>query len=432
MRLTFLDLFSGIGGFRYALEQRGHTAIGYSEIDSHAKRTYQINYATSGELDLGNIREIDAAALPNFDLLVGGFPCQSFSMAGLRQGFDDHIRGTLFFEIIRILRDKRPKYFILENVKGLISHDKPNGKGYPSMVHPDYDGKKKSIGRTLQVIEQSLDAADYYFTWQILNTKDYGLPQSRERIFFVGQRKDLGPFHYFFPSPEPLHLTVWDILEDEVDQKYLLSELIQNRLKRRLEAFGFYRVIEGSVVDSRQSNIRLYEGIAPTVRSERHGLFTPKGPVFIGGMGSVRRGMNGQEHLSRAYKQKDRLYHADGIAPTICAQEQSGRYHFAVPKLLFDSYNQSFSQQDFTKTIRTNEGLSTAGTILIPELRRLTPKECFRLQGFPDYFVDQAKAAGIADTHLYRQAGNAVSTNVVDRIVSQLETMIKVQLSKCA
>lgn len=239
MQLTFLDLFSGIGGFRYALEKLGHKCIGFSEIDKYAIQTYKANFDTSDDIELGDIRNIASNDLPDFDLLTAGFPCQSFSISGKRLGFND-VRGTLFFEIARLLKYKQPRYFILENVKGLINHDKParneewSKLGYPSISNTLYDGRKKGIGRTLKIIEETLDECGYYFKWKVLNTKDYGLPQNRERIIIVGQRKDLGPFNYQFPEEEPLSLCVRELLEAEVDRKFFLSEAAQDRIIRHL------------------------------------------------------------------------------------------------------------------------------------------------------------------------------------------------------
>lgn len=223
--LRFFDLFSGIGGFRYALESMGHKCVGFSEIDKYAVKTYKANFDASGEKEFGDIREVDINDIPDFDLLVAGFPCQAFSINGKRLGFED-TRGTLFFEVVRILKGKQPSYFILENVKGLISHNKPKEGpykrcGYPSLVNKEYDGKKKGIGETLKIIEEVLAECGYVFVWKVLDTKDYGLPQHRERIFFVGQRKDLGNFDYEFPPPEKLLLCVKDLLEKKCRQKIL-------------------------------------------------------------------------------------------------------------------------------------------------------------------------------------------------------------------
>lgn len=160
-----LDMFSGIGGFRSGLEAiGGFSFVGHCEIDKYANQAYEAIYQPKGELYYEDARKIDPDTLPDIDLICGGFPCQSFSIAGKRKGFDD-TRGTLFFEIARIAAVKRPKYLLLENVPGLLSHDS---------------------GRTFATILSALDELGYDVTWQVLNSKDFGVPQSRQRVYIVG------------------------------------------------------------------------------------------------------------------------------------------------------------------------------------------------------------------------------------------------------
>ena len=158
-------MFAGIGGFRSGLEAiGGFECIGYCEIDKYAKQAYDAIYDTGGELYFDDARKIVPEQLPDFDLLVGGFPCQSFSISGARKGFDD-TRGTLFFEIARIATVKKPKYLFLENVPGLLNHDS---------------------GRTFETIIHTLDELGYDVCWQVLNSKNFGVPQSRNRVFIIG------------------------------------------------------------------------------------------------------------------------------------------------------------------------------------------------------------------------------------------------------
>ena len=161
--IKYFSMFSGIGGFEYGMEQSDYEfeCVGYSEIDKYARSIYERHYPN--HINYGDATRIDTSTLPDFDLLVGGFPCQAFSVAGKRRGFDD-TRGTLFFEIARVLKDKRPNYFLLENVKGLLSHDK---------------------GRTFKTMLGVLADLGYYVQWEILNSKDW-VPQNRERIFIKG------------------------------------------------------------------------------------------------------------------------------------------------------------------------------------------------------------------------------------------------------
>ena len=163
--MKYLDLFSGAGGFRSAFEQiPGTECVGHCEIDVHADKSYRALFHTEGEWFCNDARQIDTAGLPDFDLVCGGFPCQSFSIAGHRKGFED-TRGTLFFEIARILKARKPPFVLLENVPGLLSHDE---------------------GRTFAVILGTLSQLGYHVEWQVLNSKDFGVPQSRQRVFIVG------------------------------------------------------------------------------------------------------------------------------------------------------------------------------------------------------------------------------------------------------
>ena len=165
MAIRFFDMFSGIGGFRSGLEAiGGFECIGHCEIDKHANQAYNAMYNTEGEIYFEDATKINTDDLPDFDLLCGGFPCQSFSIAGRRQGFDD-VRGTLFFDIARIAKAKRPKYLLLENVPGLLSHDED---------------------RTFTTILDTLSEIGYDVVWQVLNSKDFGVPQSRNRVYIIG------------------------------------------------------------------------------------------------------------------------------------------------------------------------------------------------------------------------------------------------------
>ena len=165
MTIRYFDMFAGIGGFHSGLKAiGGFECVGYCEIDKYAKQAYEAMYDTGGELYFDDARKIVLEQLPDFDLLVGGFPCQSFSIAGARKGFDD-TRGTLFFEIARIASVKKPKYLFLENVPGLLNHNQ---------------------GRTFETILRTFDELGYDVCWQVLNSKNFGVPQSRNRVFIIG------------------------------------------------------------------------------------------------------------------------------------------------------------------------------------------------------------------------------------------------------
>ena len=189
LTVKFIDLFAGIGGFRLGLENAcvelglKASCVFTSEIKPHAVRIYTENF--SGQSISGDITQIDADKIPEFDVLLAGFPCQAFSVAGKREGFAD-TRGTLFFEIERILKLKRPRAFILENVEGLVGHDRQR--------------PKDRIGRTLQTIIQILESMDYKVNWKVLNSADFGLPQNRKRIFIVGALNHSVSLNGFVPN----------------------------------------------------------------------------------------------------------------------------------------------------------------------------------------------------------------------------------------
>jgi DNA (cytosine-5)-methyltransferase 1 len=216
---TFIDLFAGIGGFRQAFQNLNGKCVFSSEWDFYAKKTYEANY---GEVPFGDITQIDEYSIPNHDILLGGFPCQAFSIAGKRGGFDD-TRGTLFFDVARIIQAKKPKAFMLENVKGLLSHDK---------------------GRTINTILNTLREDLGYFVPdpQIINALDFGVPQNRERVYIVGFSPETGITDFEYPTPTGTNIRFIDIREEEpVSAKYYLSQRYLDTLvnhKKRHEAKG--------------------------------------------------------------------------------------------------------------------------------------------------------------------------------------------------
>lgn len=222
-QFTFADLFAGIGGIRIPFSEMGGRCVFSSEWDKFAKKTYRANF---GEEPQGDITKIEAGEIPDFDVLLGGFPCQPFSMAGRHLGFQD-TRGTLFFEIERIIRAKRPKAFLLENVKQLVGHDH---------------------GNTFRVIRSHLDNLNYEVHTRVLRAADFGIPQNRERIYIVGFDKEVfhGKSGFQFPTPPCTPTCVGSILEDSVDEKYIISDQLWAGHQRRKEAnrragkgFGF-------------------------------------------------------------------------------------------------------------------------------------------------------------------------------------------------
>ena len=207
---SFIDLFAGIGGIRIGFEDAGGHCVFSSEFDEDACKTYEANF---GEHPHGDITKISTDDIPDFDILLGGFPCQAFSIIGKKEGFADEARGTLFFEIERILKGKRPSAFMLENVRNLTAHDH---------------------GRTFKVIISHLEALGYHVHYKVLNALDFGVPQKRERIIIVGFLEDV-PFEFPDSVPEEERLSLEDVLETNVDRKYYVRDVIRDSRLERLK-----------------------------------------------------------------------------------------------------------------------------------------------------------------------------------------------------
>jgi DNA (cytosine-5)-methyltransferase 1 len=263
--ITFIDLFSGIGGFRLALEKQNFKCSFSSEINSHACEMYQLNY---GDNPFCDITQFDPNNLNNFDILCGGFPCQAFSIAGKKLGFEE-ARGTLFFDICRILSVKKPKVVFLENVKNLTLHDN---------------------GNTIKVIIQSLEDLGYFVQYKVLNAKDFGVPQNRERIFIVASLDK--PFNFDKVKQHSKFVKIKDILENNTD--YLKPNE--------------------------------YTLLTNTNKNDKSGL------IFAGYLNkTIRKGVKENSlHLSRVHRQPNRIYSVLGTHPTLSSQESAGRYYILL------------------------------------------------------------------------------------------------------
>ncbi|MFU2163239.1 DNA cytosine methyltransferase [Streptococcus pluranimalium] len=218
MKINFIDLFAGIGGFRIALEKNGAKCVFSSEIDKFARETYKENF---NEIPHGDIFEIKSENIPDHDILCAGFPCQPFSIAGKRLGFDD-VRGTLFFEVARIINDKRPRGFILENVAGIVNHDN---------------------GKTLTTITNILEDLNYSISWKLLNAKDYGVPQNRNRWYCVGINNEMycdeikPNLQLVFPEKKELMLTLKNIISDNEGVEHKVSKVAINNMEIHINEF---------------------------------------------------------------------------------------------------------------------------------------------------------------------------------------------------
>jgi DNA (cytosine-5)-methyltransferase 1 len=211
MTFTFIDLFAGIGGMRIAFEKVGGECVFSSEWDKFAQQTYAANF---GDTPHGDITQVELTEVPRHDILIGGFPCQPFSHAGLKRGFED-TRGTLFFDVARIIDHRKPSMVLLENVKGFTTHDK---------------------GRTMAVVKETLEELGYNVFHKVLNAKDFGVPQNRERVFIVAiNKKKMGSIGFEYPTPKKVETKLGDILDGKVDEKYTISNKLWAGHKRRLK-----------------------------------------------------------------------------------------------------------------------------------------------------------------------------------------------------
>ena len=422
--MNFIDLCAGIGGFRLGLEQAGHKCVGFCEFDKFALKSYKAIHDTEGEWEGHDITKITdddirkLAAERTVDIICGGFPCQAFSVAGKRKGFSD-TRGTIFFDICRFIRIIHPRFVVCENVKGLLSHEN---------------------GRTFGIILQTLAELGYSVEWQILNSKDYGVPQNRERVFLVGHLGDEGIRKVF-----PLEGT-------DGENTCKLQEITHG-------VADAYRVYD-------------HNGLARTLKSEggglggKTGLYTSQELCVIdkpvgtrGGTGALKIKNVGIDYAGTVTARYYKGLSANSCNAVVCIQKNHGKTTTVkinetgtqqaarldkVPNVIcpVQSPERGKKMQNgrqikepgesmFTLTsqdrhgiaIMTKDGKHDAGITDGIRIRKLTPRECWRLQGFPDEYFDRAKAAGVSDTQLYKQAGNAVTVNVAAAIGFKLAAM---------
>lgn len=393
--MKFLDLFAGIGGFRLGMESAGHECIGFCEIDKFARASYKAIHNTEGEIELHDITAVSDESIRRIgrvDIICGGFPCQAFSIAGKRRGFED-TRGTLFFEIARFASILRPRYLFLENVKGLLNHEN---------------------GITFETIISTLDELGYNVEWKVLNSKHFGVPQNRERVFIIGHLRGECTRRVFPLSGENQSTSSQSVVKignvnpsgngmnGEVYQADgLAPTLTTNKGEGQKIAIKSNTIKQFGVLQPNFNQCGVvYEtdGIAPTIRAYQGGGLEPK--IIQRGHGYNQGG----EH---------------DIASTIT----SNSYQENNLVKVVDFYNKV--TKDEVGTLTSSGGGSTvrAGSFGITDgyrIRKLTPRECWRLQGFPDWAFDKAQEVN-SNSQLYKQAGNSVTVNVIAAIAKELK-----------
>lgn len=262
---TFFDFCSGIGGGRLGLEQIGLKSVGYSDTSRLSVTTYKQLFNTENEKNFGNLKKIKTETLPQFDLLIAGFPCQTFSVMGRKAGYDDS-RGQIIFHLARILKDTQPKCFILENVRGLVTHDK---------------------GETLKIILNELENSGFNVIYKVLTSLEYGVPQMRQRVYFIlGINKSLNKNIEFFNWPRPVEKTslknfLIDNNKADVQRLKILQYYLKNPINNGKYTVSELGQMEGKISDTRMSDLRIYEERCPTLRSQRDGiLYVKNGEIF--------------------------------------------------------------------------------------------------------------------------------------------------------
>lgn len=322
MMFKFIDLFAGIGAFRLAFENTGCKCVFSSELDKHASEMYFANF---NEFPSGDITKISASEIPNFDILTGGFPCQPFSIAGEKKGFDD-ARGTLFFDILRLIKFHKPQALVLENVKHFKNHDN---------------------GNTLKTVLNLLEKEGYTSSWEILNGKDFGVPQNRERTIIVS---NLNGIEFNFDRLKRIKgIKIKDILEPDNDSFEYLDE-------------SEFTLINNPIT---QDSGLIFVGF-------RNKKIREKG---------VRKNT---EHLSRVHKQPNRIYSSEGTHPTLSSQEPTGRYYILhknkVRKLTLKECYRLMGFPDDFKLIGTNSKLynRVGNSIIVPMAKEIAKEVLFQ------------------------------------------------------
>lgn len=378
--MKYLSLFSGIGAFEKALEnlEIPFDLVGYCENDKYASKAYSLMHGVAETLNLGDITKANEMNIGKVDLVTYGFPCQDISVAGTQKGLFDETgnltRSGLFFHALRIIKSTKPKIAIAENVKNLTS------KRFKEQFH---------------IVLKSLENAGYNNYWAVLNAKDFGVPQNRERVYIVSIRKDLDNHIFSFPKPYELKKRLKDVLEDTVDDKYYVSDAIVSK---------FIEVIKENIQTTQTDRI-----------------------IQIGNCKPTR---------TRKNPNQGRVYNLKGIAPTIqCYGGGNREPHIIVPDATKRGYtlardgdyvNLAYPKSK-TRRGRVGKQVSQAllcndknGTVENQRIRKLTPLECFRLMGFDDEDYEILQENKISNTQLYKMAGNSIVVDVLEELFCML------------
>lgn len=359
--LNVLSLFSGIGAFEKALENLGisYNLVGYCEIDKYASKAYSLIHGVPESMNYGDITKIDETQLPkNLDLLTYGFPCQDISIAGAKRGLIDEegqkTRSGLFFDALRIIEATKPKIAVAENVKHLTS---------------------KSMKPVFDIVLSSLEEAGYNNYWQVMNCADYEIPQSRERVLIVSIRKDVDDGRFTFPTPVPLTTCMNDFLDEDVPERFYLSE------EKTRSVIVHNAAHAGQICDR--------GGICNTLLSRDY-----KDPKVVICKMEIEQ-IADLHHYGN--DQMNRVYSPSGLCPTLKTVSGGGR------------------------EVKVYDG---------ERYRNLTPKEYFRLMGFTDADVELLELNGISKTQLYKMAGNSIPVKMLEYLFKQLYPQNKVAALK--
>lgn len=390
--IKLLSLFSGIGAFEKALDNLGgYELVNYCEIDKFASKAYSLIHNEPITKNLVDVTKIDCTKLPkDIDLITYGFPCQDISLVGKQKGFSDNgvqTRSGLVFDALRIIENVKPKYAVCENVKNLT-------------------GKK--FKQEFETILGVLNDIGYNNYWKVLNAADYGVPQKRERVFIISIRKDIDKGSFEFPKPFVLTKRLKDVLEDDVASKYFLSERLasffyENMKKQKSKGNGFVF----APIKEEQTK----DTIAKTITTRAGSRMDDNYIKTIG-------------YYQPSCREASRVLDPNGIAPTV--KENHDTVNVIKLTELTSGVAQAqrvYDVNGLAVTLKGEAGGLGAKTGLYKiksDIRKLTPKECFRLMGFDDKDIDVLKANGISDTQLYKMAGNSIVVDVLYYIFKNL------------